>query len=103
MQPLTLVGGSLTVQLSIQDSPSPEATYEKILVLKRALDQWARQVALCVNTNQTLSGPTSDRPSDVSLASLPNGGVGWSMLDTTLGLPVWWNGTDWIAADGTIV
>jgi hypothetical protein len=38
------------------------------------------------------SGPTSARPT----ASF----VGQPYFDTTLGCPVWWNGTGWVNASG---
>ncbi len=41
------------------------------------------------------SGPTSDRPSSAY--------VGQPWFDTSLGKPIWWNGTNWIDADGNSV
>jgi hypothetical protein len=40
-------------------------------------------------------GDITDRPSSAFI------GVGFSYYDTTLGKPIWWNGTKWIKADGT--
>ena len=42
------------------------------------------------------SGITSDRPTDRVR-------VGTTYFDTTLGIPIWWNGSDWIDATGTVV
>lgn len=39
-----------------------------------------------------LSGASGDRPADVK--------AGTCYFDTTLGLPIWWNGTKWIKAGG---
>ena len=39
-----------------------------------------------------LSGASGDRPADVE--------AGTCYFDTTLGLPIWWNGTKWIKAGG---
>lgn len=48
-----------------------------------------------------LSGPTANRPIannvQVPLA------VGQIYFDTTLGIPIWWDGTNWINASGTTV
>ena len=43
----------------------------------------------------TLSGSTSDRP-----ASIPTGS---SYFDTTLNKPIWFNGSNWVDATGTVV
>lgn len=47
----------------------------------------------------TQSGETVKRPT--SPASLM--WVGRTYFDTDLGLPIWWNGSDWIDAQGTVV
>ena len=49
----------------------------------------------------SFGGPTAQRP---SLAGGQN--IGLSYFDTSLGLhgkPIWWNGTAWVYADGTLV
>lgn len=42
------------------------------------------------------AGPTSDRPVKNILA-------GYTYFDTTLKLPIWWDGSGWINASGTSV
>ena len=42
------------------------------------------------------SGTTALRPSTSLL-------VGQQYFDTTLGIPIWWNGTNWVNASGTVV
>jgi hypothetical protein len=42
------------------------------------------------------SGITSNRPVKLLF-------IGRFYFDTTLGLPIWYNGTNWIKADGTVV
>jgi hypothetical protein len=42
------------------------------------------------------SGVTANRPIDRLQ-------VGQFYFDTTLGLPIWWDGSDWIDASGTVV
>lgn len=34
---------------------------------------------------------------------LSGGDVGFMNFDTDLGIPIWWNGTDWVDATGTVV
>src|SRR5690606_29928190 len=46
------------------------------------------------NYQPVISFPTAGRPLDVP--------VGFMGFDTDLGLPIWWNGTDWIDASGNI-
>jgi hypothetical protein len=42
------------------------------------------------------SGITADRPTERLQ-------VGQYYFDTTIGRPIWWNGTNWINAAGTVV
>jgi hypothetical protein len=46
------------------------------------------------------SGVTADRPISTTLIKLQ---IGQYYFDTTIGRPIWWNGTNWINAAGTIV
>lgn len=46
-------------------------------------------------TNTNTSGTTAARPTTVI--------VGFKYFDTTLGIPVWWNGTNWVDATGGVV
>ena len=48
-----------------------------------------------------LSGPTANRPVSNNL-QVPLA-LGQTYFDTTLGIPIYWNGTNWINASGTIV
>lgn len=41
------------------------------------------------------NGPTSERPKNPS--------PGWTYFDTTLNRPIWFTGTNWINAAGTVV
>lgn len=47
-----------------------------------------------------LSGTTADRPIDIVQIPLP---IGQFYFDTTLGIPIWYNGTVWKNASGTTV
>ena len=42
------------------------------------------------------SGATAQRPTTPLW-------IGRSYFDTTVGTPVWWDGTNWIQADGSVV
>ena len=41
-------------------------------------------------------GTTAQRPT-------ANQQIGQQFFDTTLGYPIWWNGTKWVNASGTVV
>lgn len=45
-----------------------------------------------------LAGTTAARP-----AGLVAGNVGRTYFDTTLGIPIWWNGSAWVNASGSVV
>jgi len=102
MAPFQLVGGSFLLQITPRDVGSPMALYQALMMLLGSLNHFSQKVGLVVNNNQVLEGPTTARPTAAQLAQLPNSGVGWSMLDTTLGRPIWWNGTNWVDANGIV-
>ena len=47
-----------------------------------------------------LSGTTTNRPIESINVPLP---IGLNYFDTTINRPIWWTGTQWIKADGTVV
>ena len=47
-----------------------------------------------------VSGPTTSRP--IGTVQIPLA-IGQTFFDTTLGIPIWWNGTVWKNASGTTV
>ena len=51
-------------------------------------------------SNLPLYGTTANRP--IGTIQVPLG-IGSMYYDTTLGIPVWWNGTVWKNASGTTV
>ena len=51
-------------------------------------------------TVNPLSGTTASRPVNSVQVPLP---IGQYYFDTTIGRPIFWNGTNWINAAGTIV
>ena len=64
---------------------------------------WASQIAAAFNQSLAPTATTSGRPTAQQLSYLPSGGVGFSLLDTTLNRPVWWTGSGWVDATGTSV
>jgi hypothetical protein len=46
------------------------------------------------------SGTTANRPASTALIKLL---VGQYYFDTTLGIPIWWNGAAWVNAVGVVV
>ena len=46
------------------------------------------------------TGTTANRPLTTGNPKLA---VGSNYFDTTLGIPIWWNGTNWVNASGTTV
>lgn len=51
-------------------------------------------------TVNPLNGSTANRPQDSAQTPLP---IGLFYFDTTLGIPIWYDGTNWINAAGTVV
>lgn len=47
--------------------------------------------------NSTRSGTTTTRPT----STMPGRWIGMPYFDTTLGYPIWWDGTQWVDATGT--
>lgn len=46
------------------------------------------------------AGTTAERPINTGSPKLQTGQY---YFDTTLGIPIWWNGTNWVNASGTTV
>jgi hypothetical protein len=66
-------------------------------VLNNVLRLYFNQISSFVNLLATpAAGATTARPTIRLL-------IGQQYFDTTLGLPIWWNGSDWIDATGTVV
>lgn len=61
---------------------------------RKALTLWGRDAAHLISRAAPESGPTSDRPTSDLWA-------GRQYFDKTLGIPVYWNGTGWVDANGT--
>ena len=73
----------------------PQYIRQMIRVIEIYFDQlnsWNLQVYGAI----TASGATADRPTF-------NLSVGQYYFDTDLGIPIWYDGTDWVDAAGTVV
>ena len=93
----------MTLSVNFKNSPLPnppaefDAQYirQVIRVLEiyfNQLNAWNVQVYGAL----TAAGATADRPA-VGLYT------GQYYFDTDLGIPIWYNGTDWVDATGTVV
>ena len=61
---------------------------------RRALLLWSREIAFAATRASVDSGTTADRPtSDLW--------TGRTYFDTTLGQPIWYDGSGWVDATGT--
>jgi hypothetical protein len=81
------------ISLTTQAGVSGTGVRGKIALTAREIDASATPLL-----HKWQSGATGSRP-----AGLVAGDVGRAFFDTTLGLPIWWNGTVWINAAGTPV
>jgi hypothetical protein len=69
----------------------------QLRVYFNTLDAANVQTQQAINTLSTPSaGTTALRPSTGLL-------VGQFYFDTSLGIPIWWNGSNWVDATGTVV
>lgn len=61
---------------------------------RKALTLWGRDAAHHISRAVPESGPTTDRPTSDLWA-------GRQYFDTTLGQPIWFDGSGWVDATGT--
>lgn len=78
--------------MSVQLPSNQQALGETSGAWTRPWYEWAWQVTQQANRNLG-SGATTGRPSTQV--------VGAVYFDTTLGRPIWWDGSAWVYADGT--
>jgi hypothetical protein len=72
-----------------------EARYHE--QLNNALRLYFNQIdSFAQNINVPFNGTTANRPTQ-------NLQIGQFYFDTTLGYPIWYDGTDWVDATGTVV
>jgi hypothetical protein len=92
----------------LQPSKSPNLPIAPVEYSQQYVDQLTNALRLYFgqldNFSQAVilpaSGVTADRPIDTGPIKLRTGQF---YFDTTLGLPIWWDGSDWIDAAGNVV
>jgi hypothetical protein len=95
-------------KLQLQPTKAPNLPIAPVEYAQQYQDQLSNAFRLYFaqidNITQALtipdSGATLDRPIDTGPIKLR---VGQFYFDTTLGLPIWWDGSDWIDAAGNVV
>jgi hypothetical protein len=88
----------------LRPSKAPNLLVAPIVYDQRYIDQLTNALRLYFNQidnftqNVTIpaSGLTADRPTERLE-------VGQYYFDTTLGIPIWYDGTNWVDATGTVV
>ena len=97
--------------VNINKTNAPALALSPITFSQQHFDLYSQQLRVYFNTLDTANGLTIQAlntlatPSAGITAARPSTGlqVGQFYFDTTLGIPIWWNGTDWIDAAGTVV
>jgi hypothetical protein len=92
----------------LRPSKAPNLPIAPVEYSQQYVDQLSNALRLYFgqidNVTQALiipdAGITADRPISTALIKLQ---IGQMYFDTTVGLPIWWDGTDWIDAAGTVV
>jgi hypothetical protein len=90
--------------VNLRPSKAPNIPIAPVAYDQRYIDQFTNALRLYFTQidnftgfiAQPISGVTADRPA-VQLH------IGQTYYDTTLGIPIWWNGTVWKNASGTTV
>ena len=95
----------------ITTSKAPALALTPTQFSQQHFDLFNAQLRLYFNTLDAANGQTIDAvntlstPSAGITAARPSTGlqVGQFYFDTTINRPIWWNGTNWINAAGTVV
>jgi hypothetical protein len=90
--------------ISVRPSKAPNLLIAPVDYDQRYQDQLNNALRLYFNQIDTFTGfiaqpmygITAERPA-INLH------VGQMFFDTTLGIPIWWDSTDWVNSSGTIV
>ena len=79
--------------------PIPKTTYDYVQIqqILRSIELYFSQLdSFLVSVSTPSNGTTANRPTlDLQ--------IGQIYFDTTLGRPIWYDGTNWVDADGTTV
>jgi len=98
----------MTYNAKIRPSKAPNLPIAPVEYAQMYQDQLNNVLRLYFNQIDNLtqavttpaSGTTAERPTNTLAAPLV---IGQIYYDTTLGIPIWWNGTVWKNASGTTV
>jgi len=101
----------INMAITILKTKAPALAISPIQFSQQHFDLFNQQLRVYFNQLDTANGQTLEAfntlsiPSAGDTASRPSTNllVGQQYFDTTLGIPIWWNGTDWIDATGTVV
>lgn len=89
---------------SVKQTKAPNLPIAPVDYTQLYMDQMLNSLRLYFNQVDNFSnslvvppsGTTANRPTTQLQ-------IGQFYFDTTLGFPIWWNGTDWVDATGTVV
>lgn len=105
LQPPIPTGFTALAQLTQGMDPAIASALQPVLY---ALQVQFQALAQSIAQMGTTAATTANRPTAAQLLNLPTAGVGFMMLDTTLGEPIWVKSNSgtvvvWINASGTPV
>ena len=96
---------------TILKTHAPALAISPIVFSQQHFDLYSQQLRIYFNQLDTANGQTLQAimtlstPSAGTTVERPNTNlqVGQQYFDTTINRPIWWNGTNWINAAGTVV
>jgi hypothetical protein len=94
--------------IQLRSSKAPNLPIAPVEYSQQYIDQFSNALRLYFgqidNITQALiipdAGLTTDRPISTTFIKLQ---IGQQYFDTDLGIPIWWDGADWVDASGTVV
>ena len=90
--------------IPLRPSQAPNLLVAPIVYDQRYIDQLNNALRLYFNQIDNFTQNVTIPPSGIT-ADRPTGRlqVGQYYFDTTLGIPIWYDGTNWVDATGTVV
>ena len=80
---------------AVNDKETPDGAQAKANQAEANAKQYTDSQIEGIETHPPIGGPTAKRPLDPFLYGC--------YFDTTLGIPIWWDGTKWVDAGGVAV
>ena len=80
---------------AVNDKETPDGAQAKANQAEANAKQYTDSQIEGIETHPPIGGPTEERPLDPFLYGC--------YFDTTLGIPIWWDGTKWVDAGGVSV